>query len=589
MDFSESVTTKPMKLAEALRIAQRGPVDAAPLVAFLACGFEPLHLKTFLAAHLRLRLERSATIETGLFDDLVGNVDRLRQAKPGLGIVVVEWADLDPRLGVRRLGGWDLASLPDILESSVTQLQRLGALLESAARSAPIVLVPPSLPLPPVSPYPPGQASPFELKLEQALGEFLANSATLSRVKVVDSRKLDAISPRAERFDVRAALGAGFPYRLSHAAQLASTVATLAKPAPRKKGLITDLDNTLWRGIVGDDGSASVGWGSDPRSHAHGIYQQVLGALASSGVLLAIASKNDPGPASAALAREDMLVSGDRFFPQEIHWQPKSESVARILDAWNLGPDSVVFVDDSPIELAEVAAAHPNLECIRFPAGDEQAIYDLAVLLRGLFNKDAHTAEDELRLASLRGRAEMLAARPTAPADQEEFLAQLDAELTIQLNPPLDDPRPLELINKTNQFNLNGRRISEGDYQTLRDQPTGFMFQVLYQDKFGALGKVAVIIGHRSPTSPRCLRITTWVMSCRAFSRRIEHRCVQYLFDHFDVDELAFELERTERNGPTIEFFESILGPVSDEICFLRRDRFVAPLLTHRLTEVENE
>src|SRR4029077_61081 len=105
------------------------------------------------------------------------------------------------------------------------------------------------------------------------------------------------------------------------------------------------------------------------------LYQQMLVALSEAGVLIAVASKNDPEAVEEAFQRQDLILPRDRIYPMEIHWGPKSESVGRILRAWNVAADAVVFVDDSPMELAEVKATHPEIGALVFPAHDEQAAY----------------------------------------------------------------------------------------------------------------------------------------------------------------------------------------------------------------------
>ena len=137
----------------------------------------------------------------------------------------------------------------------------------------------------------------------------------------------------------------------------------LAPPAPRK-GIVTDLDDTLWSGLAGEIGPEGVSWDLASHSQLHGLYQKLLAALAEEGVLIGVASKNDPAVVERTFEREDLLLRADRIFPVEAHWGAKSGSIERILRTWNISADSVVFVDDSAMELAEVAAAHPGMECL---------------------------------------------------------------------------------------------------------------------------------------------------------------------------------------------------------------------------------
>ncbi len=512
-----------MKFAEALKAARaEPPAGARPLSVALTCGCTPETLQVFLTAHLRNAFpDRRVAVATGLYGDCVGNLDRLRRSAPDGVAVVVEWADFDPRLGLRRTGGWSPDGLPDIVESFDRQAERFRAAVEAAAEGAPVVVCLPTLPLPPVAFTPGLMASEFETRLRARLAALASRLAAAPNVRLVNPQRLDRLSPPAERLDVKSDLLSGFPYRTPHASAVAELLASLLTPAAPKKGIITDLDDTLWRGLVGEVGADGVSWSLDRRSHAHALYQQMLQSLADSGVLLAAASKNDPARVEEALRRPDLLLKRDSLFPVEATWGPKSESVRRILRAWNVGADAVVFIDDNPLELAEVQAAHPGVETVLFPKQDDQAVYDLLCRLRDRFGRTAVREEDRIRRDSLRRAAEA----PAEAADPDAFLRSLAAEVILTTDA---GPRALELVNKTNQFNLNGRRFSDGEWQAHLRRPGAFLYVVAYADKFGPLGKIAVVAGRRDGA---VLLVDTWVMSCRAFSRRVEHQCVRLLFE----------------------------------------------------------
>jgi FkbH-like protein len=355
--------------------------------------------------------------------------------------------------------------------------------------------------------------------------------------------------------------------------------------------VITDLDGTLWRGILGDVGAEGVSW--DGHAHAHALYQQLLSSLAEAGVLVAVASKNDPPLVEEAFRRPDCLLARDQVFPCEIHWGLKSHSIARILDAWRIGADSVVFVDDDAMQLAEVKAAYPEIECLLFPQGDQE-VYELLVRLRDLFGRSALTEEDRLRSESLRTtsstrlRATPEASEPAAPAEIDWFLAEAEATLKIETVKEPMDLRGFELLNKTNQFNLNGKRITEGAWRAYLREPDTFLLTVSYRDKFGALGKIAVLSGRRTNGD---VRVEYWVISCRAFSRRIEHRCLQVLFDRFGVPTLTFDFLPTPRNGPLRMFLSELLGVPPQPGLVLTREQFAlrCPPLFHALEATDGE
>src|SRR5271157_452240 len=563
-----------MKLIDALQIARREPAPGAtPLAVALVCGFSPLHLQTFLAANLRLLFpDRQVDVQTGLYGDLAGNLERLETATVDAGAVVMEWSDLDPRLGIRRLGGWGPGDLGDIVENVRAQAARFRGLLERISQGIPLAFSTPTLPLPPLSFMPGWRASAFDLALRESIASLEISVAPHLGLKMVNSQRLSLLSPPGDRFDVKSELLAGFPYTVSHADAVAWMLARLIRNPTPKKGLITDLDDTLWSGILGEVGVDRVSWDLDHRSQKHGLYQQLLRALAEEGVLIAIASKNDPGLVEEAFRTANPILPLSRVFPVEAHWGPKSESVARILAAWNVGADSVVFVDDSPMDLAEVKTAHPDVECLLFPKNDDQAAYELLERLRDLFGKDSVSQEDAIRLESIRSAHAVAEGAPADARSSDRFLEQANGELTLAFAKDPPDPRALELVNKTNQFNLNGKGYTEAAWRAHLAKPDAFLLLAAYQDKYGPLGKIAVLSGRRDG---RVLWVDVWVMSCRAFSRRIEHHCLAQLFERFDAEELAFDFVATPRNGPLQDFFVQFVGgPPQPGLCISKKTFF---------------
>jgi FkbH-like protein len=572
-----------MKLIEALDILRQVPAaDAPPLGVYLACGFMPDRFQTFLTAHLRrLFPGHRVNLEVGLYGDCLGNLERMRSRRWDVGAVVLEWPDLDPRLGIRSLGGWEVGSLSDILKTVGARAARMQEVIAAVADDTPLAICLPTLPVPPVSYHPGRYLGAFELQLRDCLSQFAVSVTQWTRVKVVNSQRLDHLSPPGERLDVQSELMSGFPYRLPHASVVAEVLARIIRSPVPKKGLITDLDNTLWRGILGDDGPQSLSWDLDHGSQMHGLYQQFLNSLAGAGTLIAIASKNDPGLVEEAFRRHDLILRRDRVFPLEVHWGPKSGSVDRILRAWNVAADSVIVIDDSPMELAEVQSVHPEAECQLFPTRDDQAVYELIERLREQFGKDTVSREDGFRLESLR-RTDLLGTSTGPQASSEDFLEQAEAELTLSFAKLPPDPRAFELVGKTNQFNLNGRRPTEGAWAAYLKDPKTFLMSVDYRDKFGPLGTIAVLAGRSENDT---LQVDTWVMSCRAFSRRVEHSCLAVLFETFAASEIAFDFQPTPRNGPVQEFFAGFLGrPPESHLC-IAEEIFDArcPALYHRL------
>ena len=573
-----------MNLIEALEISRK-PVaqDAKLLRIFLACGFTPLHLQNFLSAHLRQVFpENRIEIKTGLFGDLAGSLERL-DAKGLDGLAVaLEWPDLDSRLGIRELGGWQVSDVHEIATSVDLQLSRLQRALKTAARSVPVVLSLPTIPLPPLFYTPPIINSAEKTKLLLALAKFAADLSKESGIRILDSQAIDCVSPPAARFDIKSEILSGFPYKLPHASTLAQSMASLLQARSPKKGLITDLDDTLWSGILGEVGVEGVNWSLEHHSHIHGLYQQFLSSLASAGVLVGVASKNDAALVQQAFDRKDLLLKKDKVFPFEVHWHRKSDSVQRILKSWNIGPEAVVFIDDSPMEAAEVKAAFPTMDCLVFKKDDYQAVWDLLANLRASFGKTAISQEDAIRLESLRSAAPLFDALGQDGNASDEFLKRADAFVSFDFTKRPKDGRAFELVNKTNQFNLNGKRFSESEWNKFLADPASFLVTVTYQDKYGPLGKIAVVLGK---VNEKKLYVAAWVMSCRAFSRRIEHHSLKQIFEKFDADEAVFDFQPTDRNTPTQDFFLELAGEPPQPGLKISRAAFLkkAPPLFHHV------
>ena len=550
-----------MNLIEALEYVNRpSPKSADCVRIFLACGSTPLHVETFLNANLRKLCPTSRIeVKTGLFGDLVGNLERLQPHDHDALVILIEWSDLDSRLGVRNLGGWQLEKLPDTIKSATLRLRQLSAAVDAGARVLPTYVCLPTLPLPPLFYTGTQIASTFEFNLRASVALFAEEISQHRHVRVVSTQHLDEQSPLSKRFDPRTEITQGFPYSTFHTSVLGQVIAELiCRPEP-KKGLITDLDDTMWSGILGEVGVEGITWNSDRNAQIHGIYQQFLASLASSGVLIGVASKNEPALVEAALRRNDLLISKDSMFPIEASWGRKSESVKGILRRWNVLADSVIFIDDSAMEVAEVQAAFPEMECLVFPKNDYGAMWKLLTHLRDRFAKTQILEEDSVRVQSIRS-SEAFRDSSLDQCSMDDFLEQAEGHLTFVAGKLVEDKRAFELVNKTNQFNLNGKRYDERAWSTFFNEPRARAITVSYEDKFGKLGKIAVMMGK---VEDGRFVMDSWVMSCRAFSRRIEYHCLQYLFEAFDIAEIAFQVHTTGRNGPILELLKGFAeGPI---------------------------
>ncbi|MDA8347960.1 MAG: HAD-IIIC family phosphatase [Pseudomonadota bacterium] len=575
-----------MKLSDAIKIQRGANAIAPPYKVLLACGFTPLHLQTFFHAHLQQLLpEHRVELQTGLFGDLVGTLRAALADSVQAIALVIEWTDLDPRLGYREAHSWSARDSEQIVANCAHTLDRLAATIESVGHGRKVAVVTPTLALSPTFDAALWCSAPAALRLKNYVAAFETRVNAMPNLALLDTARLAQYSPAAQRYDANSDLYVGFPYTRSHADVIAEALARILVPAARKKGLITDLDHTLWHGILGDVGAAGLQWDLPSHQQHHGLYQTLLQALADSGVLIAVASKNDPEAVQEALQRPDLRISPTALFPVEAHWHPKSQSVSRILQSWNISADAVVFVDDSAHELAEVATAHPAIHCLQFPWNDMERSISLLHEIRDLFAKERTSHEDMIRIQSVRENAAFNDTLRAHAADSESFLAGLDARIDIDFSPAANDGRALELVNKTNQFNLNGRRFLEAEWNERARKADTWIAGVSYIDRFGPLGKIAVLQGRQTLDG---LHVDTWVMSCRAFSRRIEFACVQVLIEHFNVVELSFALSKTPKNAPIRTFFSLFSARDAGLHLVVTREQFeqVCPKLYQRINVV---
>lgn len=574
-----------MTLNQALAIIKEQKRGGQARVHFLVCGCQPLHLATFLHAHLLERFpDNQVEILTGLYGDFLGNLGKASGSLAMAATVALEWSDLDPRLGLRSSGGWSNRTQPDILATCRERFLQITSGLRKLAARMPVAVAPPSLPLPPIGNTVCAQSSVMELELEQQLASFLLQLSEVPGVRVLQPSRLEQSASGVTRLDAKMELLAGFPYSIPYASLLARSWVDVLYPQLPRKGLITDLDDTLWSGLVGEVGVDAISWDQEHHSQVHGLYQQMLGHLADCGVLLGVCSKNEATIVQAALGRKDLFLNADMFFPVRVGWGPKSAAIAEILGIWNIAGDAVVFIDDNPMELSEVQQVFPGMTCLEFRRNDPTSVWNLLHRLRDLFGKPFITEEDNLRRASLRAAVWMRETEPHLASP--EFLRSLNGVVTLDYRKQNGSERALELLNKTNQFNLNGLRMSEREWRACLENSESMVVVVSYRDKFGPLGRIAILIGTRLGDR---VRVTHWVMSCRAFSRQLEYHLLDSLFRQANAEEIEFAFQPTERNQPLQDFFQHIGVPLSGSGGFrLSRTQFLSrpEELPHQASEL---
>ena len=346
----------------------------------------------------------------------------------------------------------------------------------------------------------------------------------------------------AQRFSMASYLASGAPVAGDALSAVAKVLVDLllAPPSGTFKVVATDADNTLWAGLVGEDGVGAVSAEPHGPGFRHFVYQGFLLRLKAAGILLAVISRNDEDMVRAPLDSGSMPLKIADFVAIRAGYRAKSDLVRELAESLNLGADSVVFIDDNPVELAEVASAVPGITCQAFPGKDEDlpAFLDSLALL---FDRRSVTAEDVERTEMYRRR--VATQPPTEGVGLMDFLNGLDMVLTLRDRTNDDWTRAHQLINKTNQFNLNGRRLDESQVATVLAEG-GRMFTAMLDDRTGSHGEIIACLIDRGG------RVHALVMSCRVFQRRVEYAFLLWLLSHWQGPALSFAFSATERNEP---------------------------------------
>ena len=285
-----------------------------------------------------------------------------------------------------------------------------------------------------------------------------------------------------------------------------------------KKVLILDLDNTLWGGLAGEADHTPVELSEDHAGLAYKDLQRVLLGMKQQGVILTVVSKNNEADALAVMEKHPhMVLKKEDFAALYINWEPKSENIRRMAQDLNLGLSSFVFFDDSALEREEIKQTLPEVSVPDFPDKPEELPAAMLQIFEEYFEKPVVTAEDAAKTDMYRDNAKRNELQRSS-ADYESYLKSLEIRVTAE-DPGVHFDRLLQLLNKTNQFNLTTRRFTNEELSGFLSNPDNKSFLYRVEDRFGDNGVVATIM---ASTSGKAATITDFVMSCRVMGRRIE-------------------------------------------------------------------
>lgn len=322
-----------------------------------------------------------------------------------------------------------------------------------------------------------------------------------------------------------------------------------------KKLVIVDLDNTLWGGIVGDDGWEHLQLGGhDPAGEAFVLFQRALKMLTNRGVLLGIVSKNTEAVALEAFKRHpEMVLALDDFAGWRINWEDKARNVAALTEELNLGLQSVVFIDDNPFERARVREALPEVHVPEWP--DDPLLYARTLRAMDVFDTATLTSEDRKRAAMYRAEQQRRTLKQSVQS-LKDWLATLEMVVHVEPLQEANRARIVQLLNKTNQMNLHTRRLTDAELQAWLAPEGRVLHAFRVADRFGEAGLTGILSLDRQGDE---VHVADFILSCRVMGRQVEETMVAVAVQQARAlggTHLVAEYEPTAKNQPCLAFWQ---------------------------------
>jgi amino acid adenylation domain-containing protein/FkbH-like protein/thioester reductase-like protein len=400
-------------------------------------------------------------------------------------------------------------------------------------------------------PTSPACADDYGAVIEEAQGQLVKRLGALAKTWVWTHADIEKLYPVAQYHDPSAERLGHIPYTEEYfvavATLMARRVATLTKPPC--KVIAVDCDNTLWRGVCGEDGATGIQLTAE-----HIALQEMLVRQHDAGVLLCLCSKNNPEDVEAVFkANPQMPLREEHIICSRINWEAKSANLRSLAEELGLGLDSFVMIDDSPLECAEVRSGCPAVFTLQLPQDADGLRWFLNHAW--VFDRVDVTGDARKRTAQYKeNRARRRALEQAGGLDQ--FLESLELQVDVRPMERAHVARVAELIQRTNQFNLTGIRRRQSEVEALWERRELEVIVVHVRDRFGDYGLVGAVLFR---CAPEAMDIDTMVLSCRALGRRVEHRIINELgriASERGLSRLALRYVETPRNAPAREFLD---------------------------------
>ena len=322
-----------------------------------------------------------------------------------------------------------------------------------------------------------------------------------------------------------------------------------------RRCLILDLDNTLWSGVIGDDGLEGIIVAQgDATGEAFLAVQQLAIDLRNRGVVLAVCSKNDDAVARRGFTHPEMLLKIDQIAVFQANWNDKAANIRAIAEELSLGLDSMVFMDDNPVERGLVRQILPDVAVVELP--DDPAFYARTLAAAGYFEAVAYSSEDRSRADFYQDNARRVALQKQGEG-VEAYLTSLEMVITFQPFDSAGRARIAQLINKSNQFNLTTRRYTE--LEVAAAEASCFTLQIRLADRFGDNGMIGVVICR--DVGRDSWEVDTWLMSCRVLGRGVEVAVLKEILAQArirGIRKLLGVYRPTPRNGMVVEHYAKL-------------------------------
>ncbi len=323
-----------------------------------------------------------------------------------------------------------------------------------------------------------------------------------------------------------------------------------------RKVLVLDLDNTLWGGVIGDDGVEKIAIGREtPVAEAYTGFQEYCLEMRQRGVLLAVCSKNTDEIARQGFAHPDSVLKLEHFASFKANWNPKHENLIQIAAELNLGVDSFVFVDDNPAERLIVSSQIPG---VAVPDVGSEVSGFIPMLDAGRFFEPVSLSKEDFERAAMYATKAEQSALESKFADYGEYLDSLEMTAEIDSFRPVYLDRIAQLTNKTNQFNLTTRRCTLAEMEGFAANPDYVTLYGRLKDRFGDNGLVTVILGRKQDAA---LHLDLWLMSCRVLKRDMELAVLDALATRaaaMGVTQLVGYYIPTKKNGMVADHYEKL-------------------------------